>query len=260
VHLGRRQLSGDCAHLLVYIVLTHTLGERTELAFNIGSVLALQRRRPNLLVARAVAGGTRRYAAPRISGKHEANGGIALPQTMPGLRKPVVILGIRIGAVLQKDRGGFHEARFGRMVKSRRPPTVFVLAYLTSVIRMRAMTAERGDKLGPVLRTGFPVCTMPRSTSSIEFSKSSARAAVASLAKKTASDDEGGMPPSVVVARIAKQLGSGRSSLPGRRRISKRESRTVVLRRDSEQAHEAAAHRFLRAEAATLGDTLDRRA
>ena len=47
----------------------------------------------------------------------------------------------------------------------------------------------------------------------------------------------------------------GRSSL-----ISKRESKAVVLRRDGEQAQEAAAHRFLRAEAATLRDTLDRRA
>jgi hypothetical protein len=36
------------------------------------------------------------------------------------------------------------------------------------------------------------------------------------------------------------------------RRDSKRESRTVVLRHDSQQAQEAATHRFLRAEDATL--------
>jgi hypothetical protein len=63
---------------------------------------------------------------------------------------------------------------------------------------------------------------------------------------------------SVAVRRL--RDGSGRSSLAGHRRVSKRESRTVVLWRDGEQAQEAAAHRFLRAEAATLRDTLNRRA
>jgi hypothetical protein len=42
--------------------------------------------------------------------------------------------------------------------------------------------------------------------------------------------------------------------------ISKRESRPIVLRRDLQQTRETAAHRFLRAKTATLGDALDRRA
>ncbi len=51
-----------------------------------------------------------------------------------------------------------------------------------------------------------------------------------------------------------------RPSPAGHRRISKREPRTVVLRRDGQQAQEAAAQCFLRAKAATLRDPLDRQA
>jgi hypothetical protein len=46
----------------------------------------------------------------------------------------------------------------------------------------------------------------------------------------------------------------------GRRPHSKSEPGTVVLRRDGEQAQKAAAHRFLRAEAAALRDPLARQA
>ena len=44
------------------------------------------------------------------------------------------------------------------------------------------------------------------------------------------------------------------------RQYSKHESGTVVLRRDGQQAQEAAAHCFLRAEATTLCNPLDRKA
>src|SRR5215468_8518298 len=62
-------------------------------------------------------------------------------------------------------------------------------------------------------------------------------------------------PPSAVASRRF----SSQPSLAGHRWISKRKSRTVILRRNGEQAKEAAAHGFLRAEATTLRDTLDRR-
>src|SRR5258708_10273536 len=63
------------------------------------------------------------------------------------------------------------------------------------------------------------------------------------------------------IAPIARRPGLiGRPSVAGPKRPSKPEARTVVLRRDGEQAQEAAAHCFLRTEAATLRDPFDRRA
>src|SRR5258708_6743869 len=63
------------------------------------------------------------------------------------------------------------------------------------------------------------------------------------------------------IAPIARRPGLiGRPSVAGPKRPSKPEARTVVLRRDGEQAQEAAAHCFLRTEAATLRDPLDRQA
>jgi hypothetical protein len=61
------------------------------------------------------------------------------------------------------------------------------------------------------------------------------------------------------VTPIARRLGlTGRPCLAGPRRHSKCETRAVVLRRDSQQAQEAAAHCFFRAETATLRDPFDR--
>lgn len=68
-------------------------------------------------------------------------------------RAPVVILGVRIGAVLEQDRDRPHETGFGRVVKRRRPSAVIVLADQAPVVRMRAMTQERGDEFGIVLPT-----------------------------------------------------------------------------------------------------------
>src|SRR5580704_17188931 len=86
VHLGGRQLLGDGAHLLIYVVLAHALCSCGALAFAVGGVLALQRRRSKLVAAGTVARGARRDPALRISGKDEANGGIGLPQAMTGFR------------------------------------------------------------------------------------------------------------------------------------------------------------------------------
>ncbi len=85
VHLVRSQLRCDGAHLLVHVVLTESLSERRKLTLDIGRLLRLQLRRADLLVARTMTGGTRRDATCRIAGKDQANGGIALPQRMPGL-------------------------------------------------------------------------------------------------------------------------------------------------------------------------------
>jgi len=45
VHFIWRQLLGDGAHLLVDIVLAHALRKRSQLAFDVGGVLSLQRGR-----------------------------------------------------------------------------------------------------------------------------------------------------------------------------------------------------------------------
>ena len=56
VHLFRRQLCCNCAHLLVDVVLAHALGESRKLAFDVSGVLALQRRRSELVGAGTMTG------------------------------------------------------------------------------------------------------------------------------------------------------------------------------------------------------------
>ena len=85
VHLFGRQLRRNCAHLLVDVVLPHALGESRELAFDVGGMLALQRRGSELMGARAVTGCAGRDPASGIAGKDQANRRIALPQAAPAL-------------------------------------------------------------------------------------------------------------------------------------------------------------------------------
>ena len=83
MHLVRRQLRSNGAHLLVDVVLPKPLGEGCELALDIGGLLCLQLGRAEFMVARTVTGGARRNAARGIPGKREANGRIVFPQGMP---------------------------------------------------------------------------------------------------------------------------------------------------------------------------------
>jgi hypothetical protein len=68
VHFLRRELLGDCAHLFEDIVLAAALCEFPELAFDVGGVLPLERRRAELEAAGAMTDCTRRNAALRIAG------------------------------------------------------------------------------------------------------------------------------------------------------------------------------------------------
>jgi len=86
MHLIGLQSMGNDAHLFVDIVHAHPLCEGSELALDVRDVLAAKRRGAELLCARAVTGGARRYPALRIPGKNQADRRIALPKTAPGLR------------------------------------------------------------------------------------------------------------------------------------------------------------------------------
>src|SRR6266446_6589586 len=68
VHLVRRQLHCDGAHLLIDVVLPHGLGERRELAFDVSGMLTMQRRRSELSSAGAVTGRAGRDAARGVAG------------------------------------------------------------------------------------------------------------------------------------------------------------------------------------------------
>jgi hypothetical protein len=68
-------------------------------------------------------------------------------------RQPVIIFCGRIGAVFEEDRDRPHETCFGRVVQRRRTPAVVVLTREAPIVRMRAMTRERGDIFGIVLPT-----------------------------------------------------------------------------------------------------------
>jgi len=86
VHLIRRQLHRNRAHLLVDVVLTKPLGEGRELALDIGRLLGLQLRRPELMVARTVTGGARGDPACGVAGKSQANGAVVFAKRMPGFK------------------------------------------------------------------------------------------------------------------------------------------------------------------------------
>jgi hypothetical protein len=67
--------------------------------------------------------------------------------------KPVVVSGGRIGAAIEKNLDGFHEACFGGIVQRGRPSAVGHLDSLAPVIYSRAMPQKRRDVLGIVLST-----------------------------------------------------------------------------------------------------------
>src|SRR5579862_689898 len=70
--------------------------------------------------------------------------------------EPVVVSGGRIGAVIEKNLDGFHEARLRGVVDRRRSPAVVSLAGEAFVLDARAMTQERRNKLGVVLASLVP--------------------------------------------------------------------------------------------------------
>src|SRR5271166_1853582 len=86
MHFVGLQLVRNHPHLLVDVVLPHTLCEGGELAFEVRDVLAAQRRGAEFLGARAMTGGARRDPTLRIPGKNQADRRIALPKTAPALR------------------------------------------------------------------------------------------------------------------------------------------------------------------------------
>ena len=67
--------------------------------------------------------------------------------------KPVVVSGGGIGAAIEKNLDGFHEACFGGIVQRGRPSAVGRLGSLASVVYSRAMPQKRRDVLGIVLST-----------------------------------------------------------------------------------------------------------
>ena len=86
MHLVGCQLCRNCTHLLVDVVVPHTLAKSRELAFDVSSVLALQRRGSKLMGARAMTGCAGWDAAPGIADKDQANSRIVLTQAAPALR------------------------------------------------------------------------------------------------------------------------------------------------------------------------------
>src|SRR5271169_4616577 len=83
MHFVGLQLMRNHTHLLVDVVLPHTLREGAELAFDVRDMLAAERRGAEFLGARAMTGGARRDPPPWISGKDQADARIALAQTAP---------------------------------------------------------------------------------------------------------------------------------------------------------------------------------
>src|SRR5258708_4335434 len=85
VHLTRRQLRRNRAHLLIDVILAHTLSEGRQLALDIGEHLTLQSRRAELAGGRTMTDRARRNAARRVSGKYESNRRIFFAKGVPGL-------------------------------------------------------------------------------------------------------------------------------------------------------------------------------
>src|SRR5262249_10936893 len=85
-HLLGRQLPRDRAHLLIDVVVADALRKRSQLSFDVGGVLAGQRRSPKPEAAPALTGRAGCDASLRIAGEYQACGGIALLEGSPTLR------------------------------------------------------------------------------------------------------------------------------------------------------------------------------
>ena len=71
-------------------------------------------------------------------------------------REPVVVSGGRIGAVIEKNRDGLHEAGLGGVVDCRSSPAIGSLPRETLVLDTRTVAQESRNKLGVVLSTLVP--------------------------------------------------------------------------------------------------------
>lgn len=76
-------------------------------------------------------------------------------------REPIVVPGGRIGAVIEKNLDGLHEARPGGVVDGGRPPTVASLPGKTLVLDTRAVAQKSRNKLGVVLSSLVPGTAKP---------------------------------------------------------------------------------------------------